>query len=171
MVIGVTSACCCQPDAVSLANSTDPSSAPPALQMLPTWLPTSLLDFQNRIAVICPAISLVKRVPSSHNPSWNVSAAGTCVVNSVCVVTPTFDTVTDTDAVARLPAASRAIAHSVCAPLATVVLSHTMLYGLVSCGAPTFTPSTWNCTLATPTLSCAPAAIGTRPVTTLPGAG
>ena len=56
-----------------------------------------------------------------------------------------------------LPAASRARAVSVCAPLATSCVSQASAYGAVVSSTPVATPSTKNCTPATPTLSVASA--------------
>src|SRR6266516_5381982 len=65
-----------------------------------------------------------------------------------------LDTVTVTGAdVVRLPAASRAIAVIVCGPLLVVVVSKGIEYGAVVSSAPPLTPSSWNCTPTTPTLS------------------
>ena len=63
-------------------------------------------------------------------------------------------TVTVTGAeVVRLPAASRATAVIVCWPLLVVVGSKGIEYGAVVSSAPPLTPSSWNCTPTTPTLS------------------
>src|SRR6185436_2013683 len=58
-------------------------------------------------------------------------------------------------AVAVLPAASRALAESVCVPLEVAVEFQAMEYGAVVTSAPVATPSSRNCTPATPTLSAA----------------
>src|SRR6185503_7791831 len=76
-----------------------------------------------------------------------------------------LNTVTVTLAAPMLPAPSRAIAVTVCGPLATPVVFHVIPYGATVSGAPAATPSSWNCTLATPTLSVALAAIATTPPT------
>ena len=70
-----------------------------------------------------------------------------------------------------LPAASRATAVNVCAPLVAVVVIHDREYGAVVSSAPTLTPSSLNWTPATPTLSEALAATTTVPETVAPGAG
>src|SRR5258708_4600166 len=54
-----------------------------------------------------------------------------------------------------LPAASRAIAVTVCGPLLAVTVSPDIEYGAVVSSAPRFAPSMLNCTPATPTLSAA----------------
>jgi hypothetical protein len=50
---------------------------------------------------------------------------------------------------------SLAIACNVCEPFAVFVESHDIVYGEAVSKTPTFTPSNWNCTLATATLSVA----------------
>ena len=55
--------------------------------------------------------------------------------------------------VVRFPAASRAIAVSVCDAFDAVVVFHDTEYGEAVASAPRFTPSSWNWTPATPTLS------------------
>src|SRR3989344_1755065 len=69
------------------------------------------------------------------------------------------------------PPASFATALMVCAPLVAVVEFHAIEYGAVVSSAPTFTPSTLNCTPTTPTLSDALADIVTVPETVAPSAG
>src|SRR5207244_2936905 len=54
-----------------------------------------------------------------------------------------------------LPAASRAVAVSVCVPLLAVFVSHEIEYGAVVSSAPRLAPSSLNWTPATPTLSLA----------------
>src|SRR5262245_36657295 len=81
-------------------------------------------------------------------------------------------TVIETGAeVATLPAASRATAVIVCGPLLEVAVFQATEYGAVVSGAPPLMPSSWNCTLATPTLSEALAATVIVPETVDPGAG
>src|SRR5579872_78865 len=79
-------------------------------------------------------------------------------------------TVTATGAdVVLLPAASRATAVSVCAPLATVVVSQTTDGDAALASLPRLAPSSWNCTPTTPTLSVAFAETTTlEPDTLLP---
>lgn len=102
-------------------------------------------------------------------PSATVTEAGIEIVGG-CGGALLTVTVTAA-AVAVLPAASRARAASVCAPSATVVVSHKMLYGLVVFSALRFTPSSKNCTPATPILSLALADTVTVPETIAPLAG
>src|SRR2546428_13124941 len=73
--------------------------------------------------------------------------------------------------VAVLPAASRATAVTVWDPLATRVVFQEMAYGAAVTSAPTFAPSSLNCTPTTPTLSEALAETVTVPVTVAPAAG
>src|SRR5262249_32539082 len=71
-----------------------------------------------------------------------------------------------------LPAASRATAVSVCAPLTNAVVFHDVVYGLAVASAPTFDPSILNWTPTTPTLSVAVAEIAAVVAGTLaPAAG
>src|SRR5207245_593662 len=101
--------------------------------------------------------------PSSRNwtpttPAWSVGVALSAVV-PLTVAPPagavtltvgavvSLKTVTVTAAaVVILPAASRAIAVSVCDALLAVVVSHEIEYGAVVSSAPTFAPSSRNCT-------------------------
>src|SRR5690242_12665750 len=80
-------------------------------------------------------------------------------------------TVTVTVAVVLLPAASRATAARVCAPLLALVVSQVVLKGEAVSSAPRFTPSSWNCTPATPTLSLALAETVIEPETVAALAG
>src|SRR3989442_10089013 len=67
-----------------------------------------------------------------------------------------LDTVTVTAAdVVTLPAASRATAVRVWAPLVAVVVAQETEYGAVVASAPRVAPSSLNCTPTTPTLSLA----------------
>jgi len=73
------------------------------------------------------------------------------VVSGVGVV---FDTVTVIPPdVVMFPAASRAVAVSVCVPLVAVVVIHDIEYGDAVSSAPRFAPSSLNWTPVTPTLS------------------
>src|SRR5262249_8090146 len=70
------------------------------------------------------------------------------------------------------PAKSRATAVSVCEPAEAEVASQTMEYGEAVSSAPRFTPSSLNCTPATPPLSEAVADTATPiPLTLAPPAG
>jgi hypothetical protein len=81
-------------------------------------------------------------------------------------------TVTVTAAlVAEFPAASLATARSVCEPLLTVVVFHEYVYGATVSRLPRFAPSSWHCTLATPTLSEALAETVVVPDTVAPLVG
>src|SRR5664279_2789798 len=79
-------------------------------------------------------------------------------------------TVTGTE-VRALPAASRAIALSVCPLLAAVVVSHCTPKGALVSAAAMLAPSTWNWTLTTPTLSPALAETVMVLLTVVPLAG
>src|SRR3989442_153399 len=74
-------------------------------------------------------------------------------------------------AVAVFPAASRATAVRVCAPLLAVVVFQERVYGAVVTSAPRLAPSSFNCTPTTPTLSVALADTVIVPATVAPGAG
>ena len=75
------------------------------------------------------------------------------------------------EAVATLPAASRATAVRVCESVVVVVASQLMLYGAIVSSPPSATPSSLNCTPTTPTLSLALAWTVTVPQTVAPLAG
>ena len=82
-----------------------------------------------------------------------------------------LNTVTVTGAeVVRLPAASRATAVMVCEALLAVVVFHEIEYGAAVTSTP-LTPSSRNCTPATPTLSEALALTVIVPETLAPEAG
>jgi chorismate mutase len=88
------------------------------------------------------------------------------------VVSVVLLTVTVTFAlVALFPAASLAIARTVCEPLLDVVVFQEIEYGAAVSRLPKSAPSSWNCTLATPTLSLAFATIDMVPLTVAPSAG
>src|SRR3989442_14686171 len=81
-------------------------------------------------------------------------------------------TVTVTPAeVVDFPAASRATAVSVWLPFVAVVVVQETEYGAVVASAPTFAPSSLNCTPTTPTLSVAVAVTVTAPDTVAPRVG
>jgi hypothetical protein len=73
--------------------------------------------------------------------------------------------------VVLLPAASLAIARTVCEVFVAVVVFQETEYGAVVSNAPRLAPSSWNCTLATPTLSLALAVTEIVPLTVAPFAG
>src|SRR5207247_10701600 len=82
-----------------------------------------------------------------------------------------LSTVTLTAAVvAVLPAASRATAVTLWAPLATRVVFHEREYGAAVTSAPRLAPSSLNCTPTTPTLSVALAETVIVPATVAPAA-
>jgi hypothetical protein len=83
-----------------------------------------------------------------------------------------FDTVTVTGAeILELPAASRATAVMLCAPLLAIAVFQEAEYGAVVSSAPKLTPSILNCTPMTPTLSEALAVRLVVPETVAPEAG
>src|SRR3989339_1633144 len=80
-------------------------------------------------------------------------------------------TVTLTDALVVFPAASRAIAEIVWLPAESVAAFNEAVYGAAVISAPTFKPSTLNCTPAPPELSVAVAARVIIPVREAPFVG
>jgi hypothetical protein len=82
-----------------------------------------------------------------------------------------LSTVTETEAAAVFPAVSRATAVTVWFAEETEVVFHEIEYGGEVTGKPMFTPSTWNCTLATATLSAALAVTPTVPANNAAVAG
>jgi len=113
-----------------------------------------------------PSPTVNGKVPVNGDESWKD------VTVPVGGGVTTFDTVTLTAAlVAALPAASLAIARNVCDPLLAAVVSQEAAYGEAVSKLPRLAPSTWNCTLATPTLSLAFAVTETVPFTVAPFAG
>src|ERR1700730_15144435 len=73
--------------------------------------------------------------------------------------------------VPRLPAASRATAVTTCEPFAALSVFPGAEYGAEVASAPVLTPSTWNCTPTTPTLSEASAVMVIVPETVALAAG
>jgi hypothetical protein len=73
--------------------------------------------------------------------------------------------------VVLFPAASFATALSVCEPFAVAVVVQETEYGEAVSRLPKLAPSSWNCTLATPTLSLAFAVTEIVPLTVAPPAG
>ncbi len=87
------------------------------------------------------------------------------------VVIILFTVTLTADEVVKLELESRAIAVIECEPLVTEVVLQETEYGDVVSSAPTFTPSTLNCTPDTATLSEALAVIFTAPETVAEAAG
>ena len=73
--------------------------------------------------------------------------------------------------VERMPSESRATAVRVCHPSAAVVVAQVTEYGAVVVSAPRLTPSSWNCTPATPNGEPAFAVTVTVPPTRTPEGG
>ena len=102
-----------------------------------------------------PTLSAAFAATATLAPDTVAPVVG-AVIDTVGGVVSALLTVTLTAAeVAVLPAASRATAVSVCAPLVAVVLFQVIEYGAVVTSAPRLAPSSLNCTPATPTLSAA----------------
>jgi hypothetical protein len=133
----------------------------------------------------CPLVTL-KDAPLGASPflnptptvNGNVPVSGDVSWKEVMVLPggggggATFDTVTVTvTLVVELPAASFAIARNVCDPLLAVVVSQEVVYGEAVSKVPRLPASSWNCTLATPTLSLALAVTETVPLIVAPFAG
>src|SRR3989475_7025235 len=113
------------------------------------------------------AVAPVKSVPLIVTlvPTGPLVGVKLVIVGALTTVTLTAA------AVAVLPAASRATAVRVCAPLLAVVVVQERVYGAVVSSAPRLAPSSLNCTPATPTLSVALAETVTVPATVAPAAG
>src|SRR5256885_641418 len=111
------------------------------------------------VPTLSDALAMIVVVPLTVAPP---AGAVTLMVGAVV----SLKTVTVTAAaVVELPAASRAIAVSVCDALLAVFVSHEIEYGAVISSAPTFAPSSRNWTPTTPTLSDAVALIAVVPLT------
>src|SRR3989344_1461004 len=100
--------------------------------------------FCTGVNTVPPAVERTRRpwVACTRSPLWNVGG-----VTILSTVTPTGLEVV------AFPAASRATAVIVCGLFAKVLVFHLIEYGVVVASAPTFVPSTLNCTPTTPTLS------------------
>jgi hypothetical protein len=98
-----------------------------------------LLPFPDRSRYVLPLVSAVSKL---QNP---IAPVGSEAV-TVALLTVTL---TAADVVVA-PAELRAIAEMLWVPLATPVVFHATEYGAVVTSAPTFTPSTWNCTPTAP---------------------
>jgi hypothetical protein len=84
-----------------------------------------------------------------------LSSIGVMVVSPM-VKLPVLATVIETLLlVVEFPAASRAVAVTLCVPLGTVILFQVVEYGDVVSSLPALLPSILNCTPETPTLSAA----------------
>src|SRR5206468_10197562 len=80
-----------------------------------------------------------------------VTGVQTCALPISVITGAVLSTTTVTGAdVVALPAASRAIALREWLPSESVDVFSTNWYGLAVTSAPTFTPSSWNCTPPTP---------------------
>jgi hypothetical protein len=92
-------------------------------------------------------------------------------VGGVASGAPLFTVTVTLALVVEFPAASFAMAVNVCAPFEVVVVFQDVVYGVAVSSAPRLAPSSWNWTLATPTLSVALADTLTVPDTLAPLAG
>src|SRR5206468_2991759 len=128
----------------------DVTSSPILTPSIVNWRPTTATSSVASAATIT--------VPSTVAPS-----AGFVIVTSGGVVS--LATTTVTLAVRWLPAASRAVAVSTCAPFRTVLVFQVVSYGSAATSEPRLTPSIANCTPATPTASEATAPNAIVPVT------
>ena len=131
------------------------SLTPSKLSALPDTPVVHVGPFCNAPLLPFPELSVAFVPVPSSSARWTRSPDGGA---------DAFDTVTATDADFVLFDVSRAIAVSVCEPLPADVVFHVVEYGDDVSSAPMFTPSSWNCTPATPTLSDAVA----ETVTALP---
>jgi hypothetical protein len=149
------------------------SSAAASATVTQSLTPSNDRALPNRPAVVQTAPATVPACPPPEAspavvpvPSLKPYAA-TGPVDAPWLLTVTVTAVE----VVRLPAASRARAVSVWAPLAAVVVFQDTLYGAVVSSVPKGAPSSRNCTPATPTLSEASAVTATVPATVAPPAG
>jgi hypothetical protein len=119
------------------------------------------------------AVVVAPEVPFNVTVAPDPAATGLRVpeIVNVCGVVALLTVTVTTALMVLFPAASRAIAPSLCAPLLAFVVSHEYAYGADASKPPALIPSTWNCTLATPTLSAAFAETLTVPETLAPAAG
>src|SRR5262249_18496592 len=108
-------------------------------------------EFPDTSAVLVPAPSSNPQAPTSPVELLTVTLVG--------------------DEVVVFPAASRARAVKVCAPLVVDVVAHEIVYGAIESSAPSGMPSSRNWTPATPTLSLASAVTLTDAETVAPEAG
>src|SRR5206468_1467806 len=116
----------------------------------PRFAPSSL-NSTPTTPTLSDALAVTVVVPETVDPP-----AGALMVTVGGVVSLKTVTVTEV-AVVVLPAASRAMAVSVCDALLVVFVSHATAYGAVVSSAPRFAPSRRNCTPTTPTSSDASA--------------
>ncbi|HTP44344.1 MAG TPA: hypothetical protein VMJ13_07245, partial [Candidatus Acidoferrum sp.] len=125
----------------------------------PTFAP-STCNCTLATPTLSEAVTLTVTVP------FTVALLAGDVIETVGGVVSALFTVTVTTAlVAAFPAASFATAASVWLAFETEVVFQEKLYGADVSAAPAFAPSTWNCTLAIPTLSEAVALTVTVPLT------
>ena len=120
-----------------------------AVSSTPTLLP-STWNCTPTTPTSSDAVAVIVVVPETVAPS-----AGALIFTVGAVVSLETVTVTAVEVVV-LPAASRATAVSVCDALVAFLVSHASAYGALVPSAPTFAPSTLNCTPTTLTLSVAP---------------
>jgi hypothetical protein len=118
------------------------------------------------MASLAEAVAATVIVPETVAPATGEMIA------TVSAALPVLLTVMDTAAlVALFPEVSVATAVKLCWPLVSVVVFKDCEYGAAVTAAPRTKPSTWNCTLATATLSAAVAVIVIVPETVAPEAG
>ena len=118
------------------------------------------------MASLALAVAATVTVPETVAPATGE------VIDTVSEVVLVLFTVIDTAAlVALFPELSTATAVRLCLPFAKVVVFNDCEYGATVTTAPTLEPSTWNCTLATPTLSDAVAVTVIVPETVAPETG
>src|SRR5256886_9178599 len=132
---------------------------PPALFTHATWVTPTLSD------AVPPSVSGVVLVLKVGLEVGAVMATGGGVASLLATVTLMLAEVV------ALPAASRAMALSVWAPLGTVVVFQETEYGATRSSAPRLAPSSLNCTPTTPTLSAAAAETVTVFETVAPASG
>src|SRR5438034_60042 len=117
---------------------------------------------------LSPAVAVTLMLLPVHAPFDGLLIT---IVGGVVSVPVLFTVTVTGDDVVVLPAASRAVAVSVCVPFVAVFVSHEIEYGAVVSSALRLAPSSLNCTPAMPTLSVAFALTVMDPLTVAPFAG
>src|SRR5262245_29705874 len=149
------------PSALGLTQASNVMPVVRSSELLSATVTQLLVPLKDRAPPNLPADVHValERVPLLLLPELSAAAVPVPSLKPRASTRPfgaALDTVTVTPPeVDWLPAASRARAVIVCAPLVAPVVFHEREYGVVRSSAPRTTPSNKNCTPTTPTLSAA----------------
>src|SRR6266571_327993 len=165
---------CSAGEYVSTSATRAPSRNTSAIPVCVPRAPIQVTEGPVKVNVACaPGVVETAAVPALHDLLASDAHPEVKVTDeSVSSKRTALDTVTVTaKEVAWLPAASRAVAASVCEPFAILVVSRATEYGAAVSSAPSTAPSNRNCTPATPTLSEASALTLIVPDTVAPFAG